>query len=254
MPSLPRRLLRRARRMLRRGSVRHEGAVLPPRELRYCGRSFSDDAYFLASAVAEADRLRKHPGLGPETRLLEIGCGPGRLPIGLLHTGAPLGAYEGVDIDRRSIEWCRRHITRRSPAFRFHVVGARHDRYNPGGPEMDEHFALPFPDRSFDLVYLHSVFANLLEKDVRVYSREFARLLAPGGRVFLTMFVEEDVPSVTVNPEDYVMPTSGPLHIVRWERGYLERLFEEEGLGVERFDHRAGLGGQSEIYLERRAP
>ena len=183
--------------------------------------------------------------------LLEIGCGPGRLPIGLLRRVGAIKWYQGIDVDRKAIEWCTRFISRYHPTFRFEAIDARHERYNPAGQSMDERFSLAFAAESFDLIYLHSVFASMVENDVRVYAREFRRLLKPDGQVFLTAFVEEDVPPVTLNAEGYIMPCRGPLNVVRYERTFFFSLFTDHGLRVERFQPGVELDRQSALYLRR---
>lgn len=232
-------------------SRRFEGHDLPPLELRSCGARFHDDAYFVQSAVGEASRLRNVLGLGPTSRLLEVGCGAGRTAIGLLYAAYPLGTYDGIDINARAIAWCTAFISASHPQYHFWTVNAKHERWNPRGAEVTETFSLPFNSGVFDIVYLHSVFSNMIEKDVRVYTRDFQRLLARAGRVFLTAFVEEGVPPVTINPANYVMECRGPLHIVRYERQHLLSIFTSCGFEVERFDYRAELDGQSGIYLRR---
>ena len=212
------------------GFVLFKGSCLPPRHLRYCGERFRDDRAFLESGENEAQRLVSSLELHRGSSLLEIGCGPGRLAIGLLRYLGPINWYHGIDIDRKAIQWCTRFISRYHPTFRFEAIDASHDRYNPTGQPMDERFSLPFAAESFDIIYLHSVFANMVEYDVRVYAREFQRLLKPDGRVFLTAFVEEEVPPVTLNPEGYVMPCTGPLHIARYEKTFFFSLFTDHGL------------------------
>lgn len=115
---------------------------------------------------------------------------------------------------------------------------------------MDETFSLPFEGKTFDIIYHHSVFAAMLEKDVRIYIKECRRVIKSTGKMFLTVFVEENVPDVTYNPEDYVMPCSGPLHITRFEKSFFLSIFEENGFHVRRFDHGLELGMQSGVYLE----
>ena len=68
--------------------------------MRYCGLDFANDAYFVQSALEEAKRLKE----GLASRLLDIGCGPGRTAIGLLYASYPVGGYDGIDVDRRAIE------------------------------------------------------------------------------------------------------------------------------------------------------
>lgn len=249
MYSYLKRLVQKSRRALSPNYREFRGHILPPLHMRYCGAEFRDDATFLSSGIAEAQRLQNDFGLDRHTRLLEIGCGPGRLPIGILAEFGDIQRYDGVDIDARSIRWCQTFITKAHPDFAFHHVQARHQRYNPNGPAMDEQFRLPFANGSYDIIYLHSVFANMEPDDIRSYAKEFSRLLDTNGNIFFTAFVEEGVPAVTINPDDYLIEISGPLHVARYEKGFLFDLLRRQGLEVTHFGHRADLGGQSVVHL-----
>jgi SAM-dependent methyltransferase len=235
-------------------SVRFQGHTLPPPALRSCGARFQNDSYFVQSALEEADRFRDRLALSSTSRVLEIGCGAGRTPIGLLYRSYPIRRFDGIDVNKKAIEWCRRFISRNHPQYQFWWINARNERYNPEGNEMTSQFSVPFVARMFDIIYLHSVFTNLIEKDVRIYTMEFRRLLVPAGKVFLTAFVEEDVPPVTINPEHYMMKCEGPLHLVRYEKNHLFSIFTSYELEVERFDYQKELDGQSGIYLRRERP
>ena len=232
-------------------SVRHQGQVLPAPHLRSAGPEFKDDAYFLKSAGAEATRLVDGLGLTAESRVLEIGCGAGRLPIGLLGSDVAVHEYWGVDVREDVVRWCQRHITARNPSFHFVHVDAQNARYDPDGRAIGKDFRLPVESASFDVIYLYSVFSHMLSDDVRVYLSEFDRLLAPDGRVFFTGFVEDDVPEVSVNPEDYRMAWRGSLHCVRYERRYLEGLATEAGFRIDRVDYAIETDGQSGLYMTR---
>jgi SAM-dependent methyltransferase len=242
---------RRLKRALSLDFVEYDGFRLPPRYMRYCGTEFRDDSVFLGSARDEAKRLIRDFDLSKATRLLEIGCGPARLPIGILAEVGEIRGYDGVDIDKASVRWGARHVSAKHPGFRFHHIDARHERYNPAGRPMSEGFRLSFEDSQFDIIYLHSVFANMKPDDVYVYCSEFARLLRPSGFVFLTAFIEEDVPDVTVNPDDYIIQSKGPLHFARYERNFFFGIVARAGLKVDLFAHGADLGGQSVVRLSR---
>lgn len=229
-------------------SVRYDGTTLPPPRLRYCGDRFKNDEFFVRSADDEAARLVAL-GLNARSRVLEIGCGPGRLPIGILRAVGPIEEYRGVDLDRASIEWCRRTIHRKHPSFSFDVVKAQHDRYQPKGPIMDDAFRLPVSDGWFDFAYMHSVVANMVERDIRVYAKLLRNALKASGLLFLTAFVEDDVPPITINPTNYVVESAGTLTVARYERGHLLEIFADAGFVLDRFDHAAELDGQSGIYL-----
>lgn len=230
-------------------SVAYDGAVLPPRRLRFCRPAFQDDDYYLASARAEADRLTARFGLSPASRVLDVGCGQGRLAIGILDRLGKIAAYRGVDVDELSIRWCERHLGSQHDAFDFLHLDVGNARYNPGGESLGADFRFPFADGEFDLVYLYSVFSHMLTPGVRAYLKDFARVLAPGGGIFLTAFVEEGVPDVTENPESYRVEWKGPLHAVRYDKSFFEGLLSESGLRLGSFEYETEGNGQSALYV-----
>lgn len=235
-------------------SVRYENMVLPAPRLRFGGDCFKADRDFAQSARGEADRLVKHCGLTKESSLVEIGCGPGRLPIGIIDRVGEIRSYQGLDLNRPSIEWCRKHITPRHPAYRFTHVDVANSRYNPAGSLAQTQFRLPVEDRSADIIYLYSVFSHLLTDDVRSSLREFSRILRPQGTLFLTAFVEENVPAEQENPQGYQgRQWDGPLHCVRFEEGYFSRLLAEYGFQTVRKDHGTETDGQSAFFIRHKA-
>lgn len=246
-------------------AVVYQGHTLPAPRLRFCSADFRDDAFYLRSAIREADRLIERCGLAPHSALLDIGCGQGRLAIGILarsrelwpqanHGAAGIKRYEGVDVSAGAIDWCRRHLGAGSPtghpSFRFTHLDARNARYNPGG-STPLATPLPFDDETFDVINLYSVFTHLLTEDVDFYLREIARLLAPRGRAFCTAYIEPGVEDVAENPEGYRGPSNGPLHRVRYSTEFFSRLVAAAGLRIDRLDHAAELDGQSGVYLSR---
>ena len=88
-------------------------------------------------------------------------------------------------------------------------------------------------------------------EDVQTYLAEFNRLLKPDGTVFLTTFVEENVPDFEVNPQDYRTDWKGALHCVRFEKSFFQKLVEENGLMIDRFDYEKDTDGQSGVYLKK---
>ena len=249
------RLGRRVVSLFASDTVLHGGVVLPAKHLRSCGRKFRDDEHFLASAQAEAERLVERSGLTASSRVLDVGCGVGRLAIGVIGRIGAIRAYRGVDIDKEAIRWCQCHITLEHPAFQFFHVNVKHPRYNPRGKEIDTRLVLPFNDGEFDVVYLYSVFSHMLPRGIRAYLTEFQRLLSPSGKVFLTAFVEDDVPKVAVNPAGYrKMKWVGPLHCVRYEKGFFESLLAASGFRAEGFSYATETHGQSAFYVARGAP
>jgi SAM-dependent methyltransferase len=235
------------------GSVHVEGHEIPPAKIRLGGHNFTDDRDFLEAARRDAQLLAEELGVTADSRVLDIGCGVGRLPIGFqAHLGV-IPHYTGVDVDAGYIRWCTKHI--KGSDVSFVHLDAANERYNPRGGAIDSSFRLPLADMSFDVIHLYSVFSHMRSNDVRVYLSEFRRLLAPDGRVFLTAFVEDGVDEEAVNPAGYgTFPGEweGALHCVRFSRAFFESLISDAGLGVERFDHASDTDGQSAIVLNMR--
>ncbi|HUP45467.1 MAG TPA: methyltransferase domain-containing protein [Thermoanaerobaculia bacterium] len=244
-------VVKRAATLFGLDATKHDGRVLPARYLRLCGTEFRDDAYFLDSARREADRLTRI-GLTSDGAVLDVGCGFGRLAIGLADRLPDLRRYEGIDVSVAAVRWCRRHVGRRHPNFRFTHLDLQNARYNPGGRSMSEGFRLPFGDGDFDVAYLYSVFSHMEWPDVRAYVGELHRTVKAGGRVFLTMYAAEGSADVTVNPTDSDRTWTGPLHCVRYRRDFIERHFGQAGFDIDEVSHGTETDGQSGYVLRRR--
>ncbi len=231
--------------------VKHNNTILPAKHLRFCGTNFNDNDYFFSSACLEAKRLINHFDLDKSSRILDVGCGVGRLPIGILNQIGDINKYYGIDVSVRAIEWCQHFINRWHPTFQFEHIDIENQRYNPKGVSIDNKFSLPFNEREFDIIYLYSVFSHMTIEDIKLYLKEFRRLLEPSGKIFLTAFVEENVPNITINPKNYKMTWSGPLHCVRYNKKYFESILKNFNFKIDNFEYGNETNGQSAFYLSR---
>jgi SAM-dependent methyltransferase len=243
------RTLRTAYRTLAPDHATRGNTVYPAKHLRFGGPEFRNDDFFLESARFEACRLADSCGLTQASIVLDVGCGVGRLPIGILEQVGEIRHYQGVDVDARSVHWCKEHIQNVHADFQFQLLDVYNLRYNPAGAPLNCSFRLPFGDGGFDIVYLYSVFSHMTAHDIRIYLRECRRLLATKGRVFLTAFVEEGVPDEVENPLNYRMKWKAPLHCVRFNKSFFSRLVLEAGFEISVFNYAKETDGQSGIYL-----
>jgi SAM-dependent methyltransferase len=160
--------------------------LVPPRRLDFVGHSdfATTGDEFLAHFIELG-------GLQPDERVLDVGCGIGRMARPLAGYLRDDGSYDGFDVNRDGIRWCERRY-RRHANFHFAVADLFNARYNPRGAQRADEFRFPYDDASFSFVFATSVFTHLLESDATHYLAECARVLAPGGRFLATFFLLND--------------------------------------------------------------
>lgn len=235
-----------------RGREKRSGLPLPPLSLRAGGTHFRANKDFIVSAIEEADRLASLQLLEPDTDILDLGCGAGRLGIGIVAGAHPIRSYCGIDVNSAAISWCTRHLTRHAPSLQFISMQVYNERYNRSGSRISSNFHFPLSDDSFDTCYAYSLFSHLITHDAQAYLNEVSRLLRPGGAALLTAFIEQDVPDETVNPHEYgSISWRGPLHCVRYAKPFFDSLINNAGLAVSDFIHGAATDGQSVYILGR---
>lgn len=157
--------------------------IPPTRQLQFVG-----NGEFKALGYEFLRYFTEHARLQPVERVLDIGCGIGRMALPLTNYLRE-GSYEGIDIVPRGIDWCQKNITPRHPNFRFQLADIYNRTYNPEGRVKASEYRFPFDDGAFDFVFLTSVFTHLLPADAFHYVDEIARVLRPGGRVLATWFL-----------------------------------------------------------------
>jgi len=127
--------------------------------------------------------------LSRDAKVLDVGCGIGRMAIPLTQYLSPKGQYKGFDIVPLGIAWCQERINPRFPNFCFKLADIRNAAYNPAGKYMPTEFHFPYEENAFDFVFLTSVFTHMLPQDVEHYLSEIARVLKPHGQCFITYFL-----------------------------------------------------------------
>ena len=124
-------------------------------------------------------------GLQPDHRVLDVGCGTGRMAR-LLTKYLKSGSYEGIDIVAPSIRWCQATYTPRYPNFHFQFSDIYNKTYNSAGKYRAFEYRFPFESSSFDFVFLTSVFTHMLPQDLENYFSEVVRVLKQDGRSLIT--------------------------------------------------------------------
>jgi ubiquinone/menaquinone biosynthesis C-methylase UbiE len=122
------------------------------------------------------------PHLKPGMRLLDVGCGPGSITLGLADAVRP-GEVVGLDLSSEVLE-----VARCLAADR----GVTNVRFQQG-----DLYGLTAPDGAFDVAYAHQVLQHV-PRPVDAL-RQMARLLRPGGLVAVR---DSDYGTCTWSPPD----------------------------------------------------
>jgi ubiquinone/menaquinone biosynthesis C-methylase UbiE len=146
-----------------RSQEQHAHGLTPGLSQDYVGRTATKQAAFLL------------PYLRPGVDVLDVGCGPGTITLGLAQAVAP-GQVMGVDRDAAELEAARELAAKR---------GITNVRF-----EMGDALSLPFEDGTFDAAYENDLFVHLANDAVRA-AEEVYRVLKPGG-LFGARDVETD--------------------------------------------------------------
>jgi SAM-dependent methyltransferase len=151
------------------------------------------DGDFRAIGAEFLGHFVRHGGLKPTDFVLDIGCGLGRMAMPLTqYLREPDGRYHGIDIVESAIEWCRQTITPIYGQFVFDHLDVRSALYNPKGSAAPDAVRLPVESAGVDFVIMTSVFTHMGSAEATSYLREVARVLRPGGRCFVSMFLMDD--------------------------------------------------------------
>ena len=178
--------------------------------------------------------------------MLDIGCGVGRTAIALSEYLS--GRYEGFDIDRESIEWCRREITTRHPNFNFSHVDVFNHQPGSGnltGELRPEDLVFPYEDEQFDLACLFSVFTHILTEGFDRYCSELRRVLRPGGRALATFFLLNESPLEDCQLAKRLLEQTGPCRtgfdvpeaMVAYEEAFVRETLAHHGFRVETINY-----------------
>ncbi len=147
---------------------------------------------FYESGAAASQGIQRQLGLGPSSRVLDIGCGSGRLAWPLHDVLSGEGAYIGFDVSANAVAFARRLMSGHEDRFSFHHANLFSKEYNPQSLLQAKDYRFPCEDSWADGAWAISVFTHLLEEDAAHYLKELSRTLKPDGKAYLTAYLVND--------------------------------------------------------------
>ena len=106
--------------------------------------------------------LLKQAGLADGMRLVDMGCGSGRL-ASVLHATMRI-SYVGIDIVQALLDYAKS----KAPTYEF---------------ILHRGLSIPQPGASVDMVSAFSLFTHLMHAETYLYLEECVRILKPGGKI-----------------------------------------------------------------------
>jgi SAM-dependent methyltransferase len=205
----------------------------------------------LSVAVHFMSVLLDYADLSRHDRVLDVGCGCGRLAAALTQHLSPTGMYCGVDIVADLIDFANRHIKPLHPNFRFLTLEKSNPAYDGwrgvGNSPTIGTLAEACEVGTVDLCLGTSLFTHL-DADMAIETlAAMRRALAPDGRVLISLFLlDNGTRSMIARGRSafrfehehaegiFVQDLHGPLGAVAFEHSYFVDLLTQAGLYVEK--------------------
>lgn len=128
--------------------------------------------------------LENYASLSVSASVLDIGADFGSRAIAMMPAMGRSTTYLGLTASKKGAKWAQETITLRSSSFQFRSYQAK-----PGKSGGRIEVALPTADASHDLIAFVSFANRLFADDLVTYLRDCARVLRPGGRVVLALYI-----------------------------------------------------------------
>lgn len=151
---------------------------------------FESREQFVKSSLRNFRHLLRLTSIDSSHRVLDYGCGLGRLTIPMHAFIGPEGSYVGVDVDAAAIDYLTE--LHPLPNFDFRHVNIHSTMYNDGGARLSPTLDQLDLGEAFDVSFLFSVFTHILPADMAPLLHFLRKTLTPGGEILASFFLLND--------------------------------------------------------------
>lgn len=161
--------------------------LIPAPEIRNWTGPFDDKEYYFNLGKQQSEKIIQWLSIKPDQKILDIGCGCGRIAIHFLNYLNKQGQYIGIDSNKKLLSYCADNISAINNNFQFRFIDAYNGSYSRDGKLKCQDIIFPIQDESVDIVIMWSVFTHMYLVDIDAYLKEIHRVLKKGG-VFISSF------------------------------------------------------------------
>lgn len=161
--------------------------LIPDLQIRKWVGPFDDKELYFNMGEEQSKKIIDWLSIEPEHKILDIGCGCGRIAIHFLNYLNEQGQYTGVDNHKELIGYCKDNISEKRGNFQFHHIDVFNGIYNKDGSLKAQEVSLPAENESVDIVIMWSVFTHMYFNDIEPYLKEIYRTLKKGRRFIASL-------------------------------------------------------------------
>lgn len=148
-------------------------------------------------------------GLKLNSKVMDLGCGTGRLATQLLPYLGDEGEYYGCDISPHAVDFCKKRYVRSN----FHFITSQMTK-------------IPLTlNTSFDFIWCYSVFTHVYPDEMVALLRECRRLLKPQGTFFASYYIAGREPAFLKKVKTYY----GNRDRLEYGEDFLRKILEDQG-------------------------
>lgn len=214
---------------------RHE--LEPPKGYIYTG-----PGNYIEVGETFFEYFKSYGNIQPNSRILDIGSGIGRMAIPFTKFLNKEGNYQGFDVVAQGVDWCAENITSKYPNFQFKHTPLKNDLYNLNTNEEAKNFIFPYENKSFDFAFLTSVFTHMMPDDVLHYLGEIYRVLDTNKICLATFFILDETSrklmssssmNFSVTRDNYALVDEKVKEAnVAFDKAYIFEQFEAKGFEI----------------------
>lgn len=211
-------------------------------------------------------RLLPLPG---HARILDFGCGIGRVLAALRKRNITSQPIVGMDIMPPVIDFCNTYLQPNLSSLNFELIDDKNDHYDRfiSGNNGKSRSQLAIQYQSyFDVGYAFSVFTHVSQEDFGGLLKFISAMMVPGGQFLMTCFELNEFSRYMIKNGQSLFPLvdkeereggkiligdrSDPLAFIAFDRSLVEKMAWDAGMAITKVEYGCWMGGSIGTSLQ----